>query len=99
MTKRRFVYEYKVDETNSITIDYSPEGDDTIETSIENGIPFLYLNRLGMITLARILIKMATGDHQEGFHVHLRKHFSADLPECLTVLLAPDDAPPYGDAI
>jgi hypothetical protein len=99
MTKRRFVYEYKVDETNSITIDYSPEGDDTIETSIENGIPFLYLNRLGMITLARILIKMATGDHQEGFHVHLRKHFNADLPECLTVLLAPDDAPPYGDAI
>ena len=95
MTKKRFVYEYKADETNSISIDYSPDGDDTLDTSIENGTPFLYLNRPGMITLARILIKMATGDKQEGFHVHLHKHFNADLPDCLTVLLAPDDAPPY----
>jgi hypothetical protein len=95
MTKRHFAYEFEQDKSNRISFDYSPRGDDKIDSTVENGTPVLYLNRPGMITLARTLIKMATGDHQAGFHVHLRKDFNADLAEALTVILSPDDAPPY----
>lgn len=95
MKKKHFAYDFEQDSANRISFDYSPEGNDKIESGIESGNPVLYLNRPGMITLARTLIKMATGDYQAGFHVHLRKNFNADLPEALTVILSPDDAPPY----
>lgn len=93
--KSRFAYEFEQDAANEISLEYSPKGDDKIDTAIQDGTPLLYLNRPGMITLARILIKMATGDYKEGFHVHLRKNFDADLKDSLIVFLAPDDAPPY----
>ncbi len=95
MTKKRFTYEFEIDPVNEIRLEYSPNGDDKISTAVENGVPFLYLNRPGMITLARMLVKMACGDHEAGFHVQFRKEFNADLPEALTIFLAPDDAPPY----
>ena len=95
MEQKKFAYKFEKEPANRITLDYSPLGDDKIDCTIENGIPFVYLNRPGMITLARTLIKIALGNHQEGFHVHFNKGFNADLPECLTILLSPDDAPPY----
>jgi hypothetical protein len=95
MTKKRFAYEFEQDTANRISFDYSPRGDDKIDSATEDGTPVLYLNRPGMITLARTLIKMAKGDYEAGFHVHLRKDFNADLPNRLTVILSPDDAPPY----
>jgi hypothetical protein len=95
MKKKHFTYEFEQDPANRISFEYSPEGDDKIDTAMQNGTPLLYLNRPGMITLARTLIKMATGDYQAGFHVHLHKDFNADLPDTLIVFLAPDDAPPY----
>jgi hypothetical protein len=85
--KRTFVFEFEEDAKNSITFQYSLEEDETISTSVEDNVPFLYLNRAAMITLAKILIKMAYGSYDEGFHVHLHKDFNADLPDCLTVLL------------
>jgi hypothetical protein len=91
MAKKHFAYDFEQDEPNQIVFDYSPEEDEKISSTIENGVPFLYLNKSGMITLARTLIKMAVGDYQDGFHVHLHKDFNADLPECLAILLAPDD--------
>ncbi len=95
MTKKHFAYDFEPDTANQISFDYSPKGDDKIESGVESGTSVLYLNRPGMITLARTLIKMAMGDYQPGFHVHIRKNFNADLPEALTVILSPDDAPPY----
>jgi len=95
MTKRHFAYDFEQETANRISFDYSPKGDEKIDTAVENGLPVLYLNRPAMITLARTLIKMATGSYQAGFHVHLRKDFNADLREVLTVILSPDDAPPY----
>jgi hypothetical protein len=85
--KRTFVYEFDEDFKNSVTFQYSLEEDETISTSVEGNAPFLYLNRAAMITLAKILIKMAYGTYDKGFHVHLHKDFNADLPDCLTVLL------------
>jgi hypothetical protein len=91
MTKKHFAYDFELEAPNQISLDYSCEEDEKMSSTIENGVPFLYLNKSGMITLARALIKMASGNHQPGFHVHLNKDFNADLPECLTVLLAADD--------
>ena len=87
MTKQ-FTYEYEDDGKNRITFDYSPEGDEKMDTSVENGIPFLYLNRSAMLTLAKTLIKVAIGTYSEGFHVHLNKDLNADEPERLVVLLS-----------
>jgi hypothetical protein len=89
MTKKHFAYDFELDEPNQISFDYSSDGDEKIDTSIENGLPFLYLNRTAMITLARTLIKLANGNYRAGFHVHLHKDFNADLPECITILLSP----------
>ena len=87
MTKQ-FTYEYEDDGKNRITFNYSPEGDEKMDTSVENGIPFLYLNRSAMLTLAKTLIKVATGTYSEGFHMHLNKDLNADEPERLVVLLS-----------
>jgi hypothetical protein len=93
MMQKKFVYEYESDPQNRITFDYSPEADEKLSSSASDDGPVLYMNRPGMLTLAKILIKMAEGDYKEGFHVHLRQDFNADLPERLTVILSPDDTP------
>jgi hypothetical protein len=87
MTKQ-FSYTYNDDSRDRIALEYSPEADERLETSVENGVPFLYLNRSAMITLAKTLIKIANGSYSDGFHVHLHKDFNADEPERLTVLLS-----------
>jgi hypothetical protein len=53
------------------------------------GAPFLWGNRPGFLSLARILIKMGVSDYKEGFHIHLRQDFSGDaeLPDALTICL------------
>jgi hypothetical protein len=95
MTKKTFTYEFENEAPNRISFEYSPEADEKLETSVQGEEVVLYLNKPGMLTLAQTLIKIAEGDYKEGFHVHLRKDFNADLPDRLTVILSPDDAPPY----
>jgi hypothetical protein len=85
---KQFTYEYEDDSKNRITFDYSPEADERMDTSVENGVLFLYLNRSAMITLAKTLIKVANGPYSDGFHVHLHKDLNADEPERLVVLLS-----------
>ena len=85
--KKQFQFEFEEERQNRITFEYSPEADEKLDTLIENGVPILYLNRSGMITLAKILIKMAMGPYDDGFHVHLSKNLNADLPDRLTVML------------
>jgi hypothetical protein len=95
MPKKRSIHLILPSGSQSMSFEYSPREDEKIDSSIENGAPYLYINRPGMITLARILMKMATGDYVAGFHVHLEKNFDSDLPECVAIILSPDDAPPY----
>jgi len=90
MTKQ-FTYTYEEDRKDSISFEYSPDADEKLATSVENGIPFVYLNRSGMITLAKVLIKMASGSYSDGFHVHLHENFDADALEKLVVLLSPEE--------
>jgi len=93
MAKEKFIYEFERNRPDQLSFECSLEEDEKMQTTIEDGVPFLYLNRRAMITLAQLLIKLAKGDYSEQFHVHLRKDFNDGLPECLTVLLDPDDAP------
>ena len=85
--KKQFQFEFEEERQNRITFEYSPDADEKLDTLIENGVPILYLNRPGMITLAKILIQIAMGPYDEGFHLHLSKDLDADLPTRLTVML------------
>jgi hypothetical protein len=69
----RIVYEFEEAQPNTINFGYSPNADEQLSTVIENGCPILYLSRSGLLTLAKLLIKMSLGPYTDGFHVHLRK--------------------------
>jgi hypothetical protein len=84
---KSFNFEFEENKPNRITFDYSPEADEEFDTAIEDGIPILYANRPGLISLAKTLIKMAMGEYSDGFHVHLRKDLNADEPDRLIVML------------
>ena len=88
-TKKTFTYEFEPEPTNRLSFDYSEDADEKLDVLIENGVPIIYVNRSALITLAKLLLKMALGSYREGFHVHLRKDFNADEPDRLTVMLYP----------
>jgi hypothetical protein len=90
--KKTFTFEYEEDQHNRLSYQMSLEEDERLASSVENGVPFIFLNRSGMITLAKTLIKMANGSYSEGFHVHLHKDFNVDLPECVVIVLSSKDA-------
>lgn len=90
MAKNSFTYEYEQDRHNSISYEYSSEEDEKMDMFMAEGTPFVHLNRSGMLMLARILIKMAQGDYDDSFHVHLRKDFNPDLPERLILGISPE---------
>ena len=82
-----FSFEFEQERPNHITFDYSPEADEKLDTLVENGVPILAANRAALLSLAKAFIKMALGDYQEGFHIHLRKDLNADEPDRLIVVL------------
>lgn len=86
--KKTFTFEYEEDKPGSLSYQVSLEEDERLDSSIQNGVPFLYLNRSAMITLARILIKMATGSNSDGFHLHLHKDFNEDAPDAIVLSLS-----------
>jgi hypothetical protein len=89
------VYEFEEDKPNSLSYELSLDGDERLESLLEDGTPILYMNRSAMLTMARVLIKIATGQHSEQFHVHLKKNFG-EGPEALTIMLYPDHGSPTG---
>ena len=84
---KTFNFKFEEDKPNHITLDYSPEADEELDTALENGVPILWANRPGRISLAKTLIKIALGEDTDGFHVHLRKDLNADEPDRLIVML------------
>jgi hypothetical protein len=88
MARKVFQYEFEQNSHNSISYEFSLEEDEKMDLLMLGGTPFLHLNRSGMLMLARILIKMAHGDYDDGFHLHLKKDFNEDLPERLVIGLS-----------
>jgi hypothetical protein len=84
-----FKYEFEEDPVNSLTYEVSLEEDERLDSRVEDGTPILYMNRRAMLTLAKLLIRMAESPHLEQFHVHLRRDFG-EGPEVLNVMLYPD---------
>jgi hypothetical protein len=91
-TVPQFAYEFDEPQKNLIHFDYSPDAGEAFATSVEAGVPVLYLNRSGLLTLAKTLIRMSMGPYTDGFHVHLQRNFDADQPECLTITLHEQNA-------
>jgi hypothetical protein len=84
---KTFSFEFEQKQPNHITLDYSPEADEELDTRVENGVPILYANRPALLSVAKAFIKMALGEYGEGFHIHLRKDLNADEPDRLIVML------------
>ena len=70
-------------------LSYEVEEDAQLRLEVLDGIQFLFGNRPGFLSLARILLKMALSGYRDGFHVHLRQDLSGDagLPDTLTICL------------
>jgi hypothetical protein len=70
---------------DTITYEDSPAQDERLRVEMMNGAPFVFANSTGLLTLAKILVKIAMSKYRAGFHVHLHQDFNADLPEVLGV--------------
>jgi hypothetical protein len=90
---KTFKFEFPEEDAKSLT--YECDETERLVSKVEEGVPVVYLNRPAMITLAKILIQMALGKYQEGFHLHLHEDFNSDARDQLTIVLSPDNAP-YG---
>jgi hypothetical protein len=70
---------------DSITLNYSWEEDEKLNTENTNGQVLLSANSSGLVRLGEFLIQMGRSAYRPGFHIHLNKNFNADLPEVLIV--------------
>jgi hypothetical protein len=86
-----FTYTIPENKRDAIVFDYDDEARERLDTQVESDKILVFANREGMITLAKLLLKIAHGSYSEGFHVHLRKDFNADEPEILTIGLLVSD--------
>lgn len=86
-----FTYSISEHEKDKITFDYDEEGREQIDCQVQAGSAFIFANREGMVTLAKLLLKMAYGSYSEGFHIHLHKNFDADRPEVLSIGLVKNE--------
>jgi hypothetical protein len=97
MAQKSFAFDFEDKSPKSIA--YECEGAERLRTSLEAGVPFVFANRAGMLALAKILVKVGTGEYRQGFHVHLCSDFSGDAaqPDALTIVLdEPGDTPSRG---
>lgn len=95
---KSFNFEFEDERTNHITFEYSPDGDEQLDTLVEKGLPILYANRPALLSLAKLFAKMALGDYTDGFHVHLRKDFDADQPDRSIVMPYPSEGGTQADS-
>jgi hypothetical protein len=88
--KKYFTYEFEEGQPDSLTYELSMEENERLDALTEDGIPVVYMNRPAMLTLAKLLIKLAEGPYKEQFHVHLKKDFGEEK-DVLTLMLYPDN--------
>ena len=80
--KKVFRYDFQVDGQGEFQIDYDDGGDDQLEIVVEGDSVRIFGNSEGLLTLARICVKLAMGDYDNGYR-HLSEDFDADLPDPL----------------
>lgn len=84
--KKQYHFEFE-DESSSGVLEFESDLSARLNMEVVEGVPFLYANREGMLTLAKILIQMSLATYWHGYHVHLSKNFEPNGPECLCVML------------
>jgi len=90
--KKTFSYEYEQGpDPRRFSFEYSLDEDETLDVSTSNGMLFLSLNSAGLLTLAKIFIRLADETYStDGYHIHLNQDFNADLPEKIVIVRTPD---------
>jgi hypothetical protein len=86
--KKTFSYDFEDEsEKSRISFEYDEEIEEKLAVKVESGVPVLYGNKQAFLLLAKTFSKLALGDYQDGFHVHLNTDFDADDSEALRVIL------------
>lgn len=76
--KTRFEYEFEDESPEAkITLEYEPQDDEALRFGSEERGVFLTANRTGFLCLARLFTKLALGNYQPGFHLHIGEDFSS----------------------
>ena len=82
----KFEYEFEFEPNNVMSMDYSEEDDEYLDLIDIGGDQVMIVgNKSGLITLAKVCIKIALGDYDKGFHIHISKNFDADHPDIFAV--------------
>jgi hypothetical protein len=87
VTSKTFTFEF--DDNSPKSISYEVGEKERLRSTVENGVPFVFANREGMVALAKLLIKLSMGNYGDGFHIHVGGDFSDDAgqPDVLTLML------------
>jgi len=93
MTQKTFTFVFDDESPRKVTFDYSSDATEELNVTVEDEIPVLYANKKGLLTLAKLFVRLAHGDYAAGFHVHVSKDFDADKSETLRVVVAEDSNP------
>ncbi len=86
--KKTFKYEFE-DESKQATIsyEYDEEVEEQLSVKIENECTVIYGNKPAFLLLAKTFSKLAMGDYEEGFHLHINNDFDADDIEALRIVV------------
>ncbi|NOT63484.1 MAG: hypothetical protein HOP19_25010 [Acidobacteria bacterium] len=85
---KRFEFNFEdMSSKGSISFEYADDVSEKMTVVVENGVPVIYGNREAFLLLAKTCAKLALGQYQSGFHVHLAADFDADLPEAVRLIL------------
>jgi hypothetical protein len=86
---KRFEFTFKDESArNTISFDYE-NYEERLVLRTEGDVVYLEANPEALLTLAKLMIKMALCDYSNGFHVHVPEDFDASKPGkqiCIGVL-------------
>lgn len=86
--KKRFEFEFEDESRHStISYEYDENIEESIDISIESGVPVIYGNKQAFYFLAKTFAKLALGDYEDGFHIHLNKDFDSEEIEVIRVVI------------
>jgi len=84
--KKRFVYEYEdLSEEGAMECEYSEETEEKLVVNLSGETVFITGNSEGLLALAKMLIMMAEGKYDDGFHIHVNEDFDGDKRENLVI--------------
>jgi hypothetical protein len=86
---KKFEFEFDdLSAQNKLRLDHTDKPP-RLSLDVVDGVPFLYANKEGLMTLAKMMIKMSLGDYSDGFHMHLGVDFNdpSEVGEAVCILL------------